>query len=140
VGLAVTASCIALVSGLGLVVLPTPVLTLSWTHTVEKTVWEEDYSASADRVTITEARIEAFGAGMEPPASAVRDGRWWRYRPALAALSSVDLANSAFAGGYTLCWNSTCRPLASIVAQGEPVSIVSSACTEAVAPSPAKAQ
>ncbi len=135
-----TASCIALVSGLALVVLPTPVLTLSWTHTVEKTVWEEDYTATADRVTITEARIEAFGAGMEPPASAVRDGRWWRYRPALAVLPSVDLANSTFAGGYTLCWNSTCRPLASIVAQGQPVSIVSAPCAGATAPSPADAE
>lgn len=130
--------CITLAAA-ALVVLPTQSITLSWLHTVEKTTWEEDYAASAAGVTITEARIEAFGAGMEPPASAVREGRWWRYRPSMARMS-VDLANSAFAGGYTICWNSTCRPLASIVARGEPVSITSSPCADARASSPARSR
>jgi hypothetical protein len=129
--------CITLAAAAAFVVLPTQSVTLSWLHTVEKTTWEEDYAASAAGVTITEARIEAFGAGMEPPASAVRDGRWWRYRPSVARMS-VDLANSAFGGGYTICWNSTCRPLASIVARGEPVSITSSPCADAGAPFPAR--
>jgi hypothetical protein len=65
--------CITLAAAAGFVVLPTQSVTLNWLHTVEKTTWEEDYAASAAGVTITEARIEAFGAGMEPPASAVRD-------------------------------------------------------------------
>jgi hypothetical protein len=134
------ASCITLAAAAALIVLPTQALTLSWVHTVEKTAWEEDYVASADGVAITEARIEAFGAGMEPPASAVREGRWWRYRPSLPRMSSVDLANSTFAGGYTLCWNSTCRPLGSIVAHGEPVSITSSLCAEDSANFPARVQ
>ena len=128
--------CITLAAA-ALVVLPTQSATLSWLHTVEKTTWEEDYAASAAGVTITEARIEAFGAGMEAPASAVRDGRWWRYRPSVLR-ESVDLANSAFGDGYTICWNSTCRPLASIVARGEPVSITSSPCTDARASFPAR--
>ena len=127
--------CITLAAG-ALVVLPTQSITLSWLHSVEKTTWEEDYAASAAGVAITEARIEAFGAGMEAPASAVRDGRWWRYRPSVAR-TSVDLANSTFAGGYTICWNSTCRPLASIVTRGEPVSITSSPCADARASFPA---
>lgn len=129
--------CITLAAAAAVVVLPTQSVTLSWLHTVEETIWEEDYAAFAAGVTITEARIEAFGAGMEAPASAVRDGRWWRYRPSVAR-KSVDLANSAFAGGYRICWNSTCRPLASIVARGEPVSITSSPCTDAGASSPAR--
>jgi hypothetical protein len=134
------ASCITLAAAAALIVLPTQTLTLSWVHTVEKTTWEEDYAASADGVAITEARIEAFGAGMEPPASAVREGRWWRYRPSLPRMASVDLANSAFADGYMLCWNSTCRPLGSIVAHGEPVSITSSLCAEDSANFPARVQ
>jgi hypothetical protein len=121
-------ACIALVAGASLAVLPTRTITLSWAHTVEKTRWEEDYVASARGIAITEARIEAIGAGMEPPPSAVREGGWWRYRPSLPNLPSVDLANSTFAGGYALCWNSKCRPLASVVPQGQPVSIVASSC------------
>lgn len=120
--------CIALVAGATVVSLPTPTMTLTWTHTVEKTSWEEDYLASADGVAIVEARVEALGAGMEPPASAVRKGRWWSYHPALPNLPSVDLANSIFGGGYTVCWNSQCRQLDTIMPRGEPVSIVASDC------------
>ena len=126
-------ACIALVTATVAVVLPTQTITLGWMHTVEKTRWEEDYLATADGVTITEGRIEALGAGMEPPHSAVWDGRWWRYRPTLPKLSSVDLANSTFAGGYSICWGSECQPLAAIAPQGMRVSIAASKCIDAVA-------
>ena len=129
-------ACIALVAGAALVVLPIPEVTLSWTHTVEKSDWEEDYFASAGSVVLIEARIEAIGAGMEPPSSAVREGRWWRYRPSLPPIPAVKLANSTFAGGYSLCWKSGCRPLASLVPQGTQVSITAADCTAAV-PMPA---
>lgn len=122
-----TVACISIVAGLA-TVLPTATVTLAWTHSVERTRWEEDYRASADGVTITEARIEAFGAGMEPPASAAREGRWWRYRPALPPMPVVGLANSAFAGGYSLCWDGTCRSLSAIVPQGQPVTITAAEC------------
>lgn len=124
-------ACIALAAGASLVVLPSQTMTLTWTHTVEKTSWEEDYAASADGLAIVEARIEAVGAGMEPPASAVRNGRWWHYHPRLPRLSSVDLANSTFGGGYTVCWDSQCRPLDSIMPRGENVSIITSDCSAA---------
>lgn len=123
-------ACIALVSSAAVVVLPTRTITLGWVHTVEKTRWEEDYLATADGVTIVAARIEALGAGMEPPHSAIWDGRWWRYRPLLPSLSSVELANSTFAEGYSVCWSSTCQPLVTIVPQGQQVSIRASKCTE----------
>lgn len=129
-----TAACIVLVAGAAIVVLPTPTITLAWTHTVEKTRWEEDYVASIEGVAITEARIEAIGAGMEPPASAIREGRWWRYKPSLPILPSVVLANSTFADGYSLCWSTECRPLAVIAPQGEQVAIGASECTQAVPP------
>lgn len=114
-----------------MVVLPTQTMTLTWTHTVEKTGWEEDYSASAEGIFITEARIEAIGAGMEPPSSASREGRWWRYHPSLPTLASVELANSNFAEGYSLCWNYECRALATIVPQGDRVTITAADCAAA---------
>src|SRR3546814_13153104 len=105
-------------------------MTVTWTHTVEKTRWEEDYSASAEGIVIMEARIEAIGAGMEPPASAIREGRWWWYKPSLPVLPSVVLANSTFADGYSLCWSTECRPLAVIAPQGEQIGRAS--CRERV--------
>lgn len=122
------AACIALLAGATFVVLPTQTMTLTWTHTVEKTRWEEDYSASAEGIVIMEARIEAIGAGMEPPASAIREGRWWRYRPSLPTLVSVELANSNFAEGYSLCWNHKCRALATVIPQAERVAITAADC------------
>src|SRR5690606_34233299 len=127
-------ACIALVAGAAVVVLPTPTMTLAWTHTVEQTRWEEDYLASAAGVTITEARIEAVGAGMEPPASAVRDGGWWRYEPPLPVLPSVVLANSTLAERYSLCWSTGCRPLAAIAPRGQRVAITAAECPRAEAP------
>lgn len=133
-------TCIALAAGAALIVLPTPTATLIWTHTVEQTGWEEDYAASPEGIIIVEARIEAVGAGMEPPSFAVREGRWWRYRPPLPVLNSVKLANSTFAGGYSLCWDSECRLLSSLVPHGKQVSIIAATCAAAppapAAPSP----
>lgn len=120
--------CIALSAGTAQVVLPAERITLGWRHTVEKTRWEEVYAASSDGVKIVEARIEAFGAGMEPPASAERRGRWWHYRPALPALRVVTLANSSFAAGYSVCWNDVCRPLNSLLPRGRQVAITSEHC------------
>jgi len=120
--------CLGLVTAAAAVVLPTATLTLGWRHSVEGSWWEEDYQALSDGVLITEARIEAFGAGMEPPATAVRLGRWWHYVPALGPLSAVHLANSDRVGGYTLCWAEGCRPLDGMVPRGQPVSLVSASC------------
>lgn len=127
-------ACIALIAGTALVILPTHTITLGWMHTVEKTQWEEEYLATADGVTIVEARIEALGAGMEPPRSAIWDGKWWRYRPSLPSLASVELANSTFAAGYSVCWSSGCQPLAAILPQGKQISIVALKCPDVVAP------
>ncbi len=123
--------CIALAVGTALEVLPTQRVTLGWTHTVEQTRWEEDYSASAHGLSITEARIESVGAGMEPPSSAVRTGKWWSYRPSLSTADRVTLANSSFATGYSICWNGACRPLAAIVPRDQSVAITTARCSGA---------
>lgn len=123
--------CIAFAAGGAFIVLPAQQITLGWTHTVEQTRWEEDYATSRDGLTITEARIEAYGAGMEAPASAIRDGRWSRYRPALPVLKEVTLANSRFAAGHSVCWDNQCRPLRMIVPQGQQVTITYASCAKA---------
>lgn len=124
-----TAICIALMAGGAAIVLPTETVTLGWTHSVEQTRWEEDYVASREGLLLLEARIETIGAGMQPPPSAVWQEGWWSYRPVLAPLPSITLANSSYAAGYSLCWDGQCHPLASLVPLGERATLTASTCS-----------
>lgn len=121
--LLMSALCIAIAVAAGAVVLPSPRLTLAWTHSVERTGWEEDYVIADKRLRLEEARIRRSGAGMEPGAGATwRDG-WWRYTPQIPDLSELTLANSSEARGYTICWDGGCHPLDAFVRKGEPATL-----------------
>lgn len=37
---------------------------LQWRHSVEKTLWQEDYQVQAQHLQLTHTRIEGFGAGV----------------------------------------------------------------------------
>lgn len=90
--------------GAAVVVLTWTAFTLSWTHTVEKIRWEEDWRVSASGLHVIEARVKGAGAGMEPPADAKLDNGWWRYRPTtVPALPQLVLARYAGAGDWELC-------------------------------------
>lgn len=78
--------------------------TLSWTHSVEKIRWEEDWQVTAAGLEIIEARVQGSGAGMEPPAEARFNNGWWSYKPALGPLPELNLAASGATGeGWRLC-------------------------------------
>jgi hypothetical protein len=124
------AVCVAIAAGFLTTILPTSTVTLRWVHSVEKVPWEEDYATTPDGLIITEARVVQSGAGMEPPQSARFDGTWWRYRPALAALPIVELANSEFAAGYQICWAGKCEELSQLVPKGRVAAIKSLPCTK----------
>ena len=84
--------------------------TLSWTHSVEKTRWEEDWRVTPAGLAIVEARVKGSGAGMEPPADAVLKDGWWVYSPKLPARGRIMLAASgATPSGWTLCTATDCR-------------------------------
>lgn len=91
--------------------------TLAWTHSIEKTRWEEDYTvqwpgAPAQAVLIaTEARIRGSGAGMEPPPDAVLQGGWWRYTPTVRQPVELPLMRSGFVPDFERCDAQGCRPL-----------------------------
>lgn len=83
--------------------------TLSWTHSVERTRWEEDWRLTPAGLEITQARVKGSGAGMEPPEGAVLKDGWWVYRPALPPQRELVLAQSAATGeGWTLCAQNRC--------------------------------
>ena len=83
--------------------------TLAWTHSVEKTAWQEDWRVSPAGLHVVEARIRGSGAGMEPPDDAtLRDG-WWVYRPRVAPVRRLVLAASgATVSGWSICAGDTC--------------------------------
>ena len=86
--------------------------TLSWTHSIEKIRWEEDWRIEVGALVLTEARIRGTGAGMEPPVGALLKNGVWHYQPNLPPQAVLRLAHSPHAGGYTLCTATLCAPLA----------------------------
>ena len=57
--------------------------TLSWTHSVERILWQEDWRVKGQKLTLVEARIKGNGAGMEVPDGAVLKNGVWHYSTSL---------------------------------------------------------
>ncbi|MBA3446160.1 MAG: DUF1850 domain-containing protein [Pseudaminobacter sp.] len=96
--------------------------TLSWTHSVEKTRWEEDWRITTAGLEIVEARIKGSGAGMEPPDGAVLEEGWLVYAPDVPPQRRVVLAASGATGeGWSLCARDECIEIGA--AAGEPVTL-----------------
>ena len=94
--------------------LGTVALTLAWTHSIEKTRWEEDYRATEAGIVVTQDRIQGTGAGMEPPPDAVFDGQWWRYDPHTPPMPQVILRRSGMTvSDWQVCINGACRTMGS---------------------------
>jgi len=78
--------------------------TLSWTHSVERTGWEERWTVEAQALHLVEARVRGSGAGMDPGEGARRADGWWVWTPTLPPVSELVLAASGATGeGWTLC-------------------------------------
>ncbi len=108
-------SGLCLAAGALIASLPLSAFTLAWTHSIEKTRWEEDYRIEASRLVLTEARIKGAGAGMEPPADADFRNGVWHYPPKLPPLERLALTHSPYAADYEICSNAACKPLAEIL-------------------------
>ena len=103
-----TALCIA---GAGLAVqLAASAFTLSWTHTIEKTRWEEDWRIGPHSLVLVEARVKGSGAGMEPPAGARLRGGFYVWRPELER-EEVVLRRDPHAGDWRLCAGGECATI-----------------------------
>ncbi len=128
---------VCLAAGALVVALPASVFTLSWTHSVERTVWRETWRVAGDRLVLEQADVSGSGAGMEPPDGATFSDGAWHYRPALPPLQKLRLAHSEFAGDYSLCWADDCEPVSSLVARGADGGIEITACLDRDNPAPA---
>lgn len=78
--------------------------TLDWTHSIEKTVWHEDWKIEGGALLLTGAAVKGSGAGMEPGPGAVLQDGWWVWTPDLPSQPELTLAASgATGGGWRLC-------------------------------------
>lgn len=95
-----------------LIALAASAFSLTWTHSVEKTEWVENWVIVENRLHLEEAKVTGSGAGIGLPDDAVwRDGAW-TYRPGLRPLEQLSLAASgATPSPWTLCTSQTCLQL-----------------------------
>jgi hypothetical protein len=86
--------------------------TLSWTHSVEKTRWEEDWRITPGGLEIIRARVKGSGAGIDPPPGSILEKGWWSFRPVLGPQAALRLAQSgATMGGWSLCADGSCMTI-----------------------------
>ncbi|MGF7177164.1 DUF1850 domain-containing protein [Azospirillum doebereinerae] len=104
--------CLTALGGALLAALPGPSFTLSWTHSIEKTEWREEWRVEAQRLVPVEARVQGTGAGMEPGPDARQVDGWLVWVPNLPPQDSLTLAASSFTADHRLCAGGDCRPLA----------------------------
>jgi len=89
--------------------------TLAWTHSIEKTAWQEDWRVTAQGLELVAARIKGFGAGMEPPPEARLVDGWFQWPVERPPQPELLLGNSGVAGEWRLCEGGTCRTLSEIM-------------------------
>lgn len=106
---------VCLSAGTAAAVVAVNAFTLGWTHSIEKTRWEEDWRLEGRQLRVVAARIVASGAGMEPPPDAVLRNGVWHYQPTLPAQAELLLAHSPYAGTYVLCADDDCQPIANLL-------------------------
>ena len=84
---------------------------LSWTHTIEKTEWQENWRIADGRLLLVAARVQGSGAGMEPPPEARREGNFYVWTLSLPPQAQVILRRAPEAGDWRLCAAGRCAPL-----------------------------
>jgi hypothetical protein len=110
---------LCLVSAGAVKMLSVAAFTLVWTHSIEKTDWQEDWRITPDGLELVQARVKGSGAGMEPPPQARLVDGWFQWKPERSAMPEVVLGNSGAAGEWRLCDRGNCRTLSQIL--GHPV-------------------
>jgi len=103
---------LCILAGGKMVALAVTAFTLSWTHSVQKTEWREDWSVTPAGLQLTKAAVKGSGAGMEPGDDAVLKDGWWVWTPELPPQRSVHLAASGVTpSAWRLCHARGCLDL-----------------------------
>ncbi|MDF1607838.1 DUF1850 domain-containing protein [Hoeflea sp. YIM 152468] len=93
-------------------VIATGIFSLSWTHSVEKTEWREDWRVRPEGLELTQARVKGSGAGMDPGEGAQLVDGWWLWTPKVPLVPELVLAASgATVSAWDLCHPGGCTSL-----------------------------
>ena len=94
----------------GTLMLAADAFTLSWSHSVEHMLWQEEWAREGTSLRLVSASVQGSGAGIDPPEGAVlRDGAY-RWTPDLPPVPELALAASGATGeGWTLCADGICH-------------------------------
>lgn len=113
-----------LLAGTLSVSLATASLTLAWTHSVERQVWEEDWRLENGQLVLDTARVRGSGAGMEAgEGAALKDGAW-QWSPQLPPQAEIILRRSGATADYRICIQGECRPLSALLPpEADPVTL-----------------
>jgi hypothetical protein len=117
------------------VFVPVQHFTLAWTHSIEKTRWEEDYAVLPGAMPVLQAltaRVRGSGAGMEPPPDAVLRNGWFEYTPPSLAPHGLRLTRSVFTADYDWCVGGRCAPLSTLLPSDGDITLL----TPCTAPAP----
>lgn len=121
------------------VFVPVQRFTLAWTHSIEKTRWEEDYAVlpgtlpgAMPVLQALTARVRGSGAGMEPPPDAVLRNGWFEYTPPSLAPHGLRLTRSVFTADYDWCVGGRCAPLSALLPSDGDITLL----TPCTAPAP----
>jgi hypothetical protein len=98
-----------------LLALGTSDVTLSWTHSVEKTQWRETWRRENDALRLVEVAIKGSGAGMEPDPSAVLRNGFYAWQPSERREPRLVLRRSGATEDWSLCREGRCDSLGSLV-------------------------
>lgn len=90
--------------------------TLSWTHSVERILWQEDWRVRGQKLTLVEARIRGTGAGIDIPEGAVLVNGVWHDSTSLE-VPALHLTISPFGRDeYQICMpNKGCQAIPKIL-------------------------
>lgn len=102
--------------------------TLAWTHTVEKTPWEESWRVTDQALVLTESRVKGSGAGMDPaPGARLVDG-WYVWQPRDGARDRIVLLRNAATDDWRVCAEGMpCATLGALIG-GDADSVTLSPC------------
>lgn len=115
---------ICLVAGSAIAPLMASAITLAWTHSVEKVVWEEDWRSTLAGLELVEARVRGSGAGMEPPPEATLAHGVWSWKPNLPPQAQVIMRRSGATADWRICIAGQCRPMdAYVPAEADPIAM-----------------
>lgn len=100
-----------LMAGAVALALSSPAFSLTWTHSVEKVEWSEDWVVEAQGLRLAKARVKGSGAGMEPGEGAVLEDGWFVWNPGTLVPELRLAASGATGGGWRLCDGNACREI-----------------------------